>query len=168
MGELKKYEIPYFDRKKKVEGARLATFWRRGAALAIDCAIAYTILVALVVVVGWSVEGFGFNLMAYVKMYLGQAWYIQLLVDVAVPIAFFGSFTYFWKGYTVGKRIMKIRVVSLKGKDITFWQSFDRAFGYTLSTVDLFFGFLRYFTNPARQTRHDKIVDTIVVDERKR
>jgi len=166
MAEPKKYKIPYSKRKKEVEGTRLATFWRRGAALAIDCVIAYTILLALVVIVGWSVEGFGFDVMTYVNMYLGQVWYVQLIVDVAVPIAFFGTLMYFWNGYTVGKRIMKIRVVSLKSENITFWQSFDRAFGYTLSTFDLFFGFLRYFANPARQARHDKIVDTIVVDER--
>ena len=35
-----------------------------------------------------------------------------------------------WKGQTVGKRIMKIRVLRLDGEPITWWTAFERAGGY--------------------------------------
>lgn len=167
MKNTKLYHIPYYGRKSELEGVPLATFWQRAIAISIDTAICIAILAVALVLSGWLwwYRGFDFILSSYIKIYLEQPWFVQVVVDIAVPVLYFGMLTYFWRGQTVGKRIMKIRVVSLKSERVGLMQSFDRAFGLTYSTITLFFGFLRFFESPIRQTRHDKIVDTIVVDE---
>ncbi len=161
------YKIPYFDRKKELEGVALASFWRRGLALTIDCVIVYVVIFALMILVGWILQGYSPRLLFILVLYFKQVWSLQLIIDIAAALLYFGLFVYFWNGYTPGKRLMRVRVVSLKKERITFWQAIDRAFLYMVSVLSLFFGFLRYFSNPARQTKHDKIVDTIVVDTRK-
>jgi uncharacterized RDD family membrane protein YckC len=39
--------------------------------------------------------------------------------------------------------------------------------GYGASTLELGFGFIQYFIHPNRQTVHDRIAETIVIDERR-
>ncbi|MCP4230056.1 MAG: RDD family protein [bacterium] len=160
------YKIPYYDRKKELEGVPLASFWRRGLALTLDCAIVYVTIFALMILVGWILQGPNPRMLFVLVLYFKQVWSLQLIIDIIAALLYFGLFMYIWNGYTPGKRLMRVRVVSLKSKNITFWQSIDRAFLYMVSVLSLFFGFLRYFSNPARQTKHDKVVDTIVVDMR--
>jgi hypothetical protein len=61
-----------------------------------------------------------------------------------------------------------LRVVSLTHERLSFWHSVERALGYGASTLELDFGFLQYYLHPYRQTVHDRIAETIVVDERRR
>lgn len=77
---------------------------------------------------------------------------------------YFGLATYFGKGRTPGKRIMKIRVVSLVHDRLSLWHSIERALGYAASALE--FGFMQYFVHPNRRTVHDRIAETIVVDDR--
>lgn len=83
---------------------------------------------------------------------------------------FFGAFVYFsvfawkWKGQTPGKRLMKIRIVKLNGTPMTFWNSLERASGYTASAAIIFLGFFQYFWDRNAQTTHDKITETIVIE----
>ncbi len=82
---------------------------------------------------------------------------------------FFGAFCYFslflwkWEGQTPGKHLMNIRVVKLNGKHLSFWNSLERASGYTASAAIFLLGFLQYFWEKNHQTTHDKISETIVV-----
>jgi len=69
------------------------------------------------------------------------------------------------KGQTIGKKIMKIRVLSLTHDSIGWWQSIERSLGYGASLLEGGFGFIQYFINRNRQTVHDRIAETIVVDE---
>lgn len=84
---------------------------------------------------------------------------------------FFGAFLYFsvfvwkWKGQTPGKRLMKIRIVKLNGTPMTFWNSLERASGYTASAAIVFLGFFQYFWDKNAQTTHDKITETIVIED---
>lgn len=68
-------------------------------------------------------------------------------------------------GQTIGKKLMKIRVLSLTHHEVGWWQSIERALGYGASLLEGGFGFLQYFINRNRQTVHDRIAETIVVDE---
>lgn len=93
------------------------------------------------------------------------------LTDAAKLISrFFGAFVYFsvfvwkWKGQTPGKRLMKIRIVKLNGTPMTFWNSLERASGYTASAAIVFLGFFQYFWDRNAQTTHDKITETIVIE----
>ena len=86
--------------------------------------------------------------------------------------SFFGAFLYFslftwqWKGQTPGKKLLKIKVVKLNGKPITFMGSLERTTGYTASATLLLWGFFQYFWDRNRQTTHDKITETIVIEAR--
>lgn len=74
--------------------------------------------------------------------------------------------TYFGNGKTLGKKLLKIRVVSLTHSKITLFQAIERALGYGASFLELGFGFMQFFINPNRRTVHDRIAETIVVDEK--
>lgn len=77
---------------------------------------------------------------------------------------YFSIFTWKWKGQTPGKRVMKIKVVKLNGTPLSFWNSLERASGYTASAAILFLGFFQYFWDRNAQTTHDKITETIVIE----
>ncbi len=80
-------------------------------------------------------------------------------------VAYFGLMAYFGNGRTIGKRLTRIRVVSLTHERLTLWQSIERALGYGASFLEGGFGFLQFFMNPNRRTVHDRIAETIVVAE---
>src|SRR5690348_15533568 len=82
-------------------------------------------------------------------------------------VLYFGLSNYFGNGRTLGKRIVRIRAVSLVHEHLTLWHSFERALGYGASFLEGGFGFLQYFIHPNRRTVHDRIAETIVVSERK-
>jgi hypothetical protein len=71
-----------------------------------------------------------------------------------------------WKGQTVGKRVMGIRVLRLDGEPMTWWSAFERAGGYIAGVATGLLGFAQVFWDPNRQCIHDKIVGTVVVDIR--
>ena len=75
---------------------------------------------------------------------------------------------YFMRGQTIGKKICHIRIVSLVHERIGLWHSLERALGYGASALEAGFGFFQYFIRPDRRTVHDRIAETIVIDERKR
>lgn len=68
-----------------------------------------------------------------------------------------------WKGQTVGKRLMKIRVLRLDGDPITWWTAFERAGGYAAGFATGLLGFAQVFWDANRQAIHDRIVGTVVV-----
>jgi uncharacterized RDD family membrane protein YckC len=75
---------------------------------------------------------------------------------------------YLGNGQSPGKWVAKTRVVSLTHKRMGRWQSLERALGYGASALEGGFGFLQYFIHRNRQTVHDRIAETIVVDESRR
>jgi uncharacterized RDD family membrane protein YckC len=79
-------------------------------------------------------------------------------------VLYFGLSTYFGRGQTLGKRLLRIRVVSLVHERLSAWHSLERALGYAASALEGGFGFLQYFIHPNRQTVHDRIAETIVVN----
>lgn len=81
-------------------------------------------------------------------------------------VVYFGIATYLCNGQTPGKRVMKIRVVSLVNERIGLWHCIERALGYGASALEAGFGFFQYFIYPNAQTVHDRISETIVVQER--
>jgi uncharacterized RDD family membrane protein YckC len=48
---------------------------------------------------------------------------------------------------------------------LTLWQSVERALGYGASFLEGGFGFVQYFFAPNRRTVHDRIAETIVVQD---
>lgn len=70
-----------------------------------------------------------------------------------------------WKGQTVGKRLMGIRVVRLDGEPITWWVAFERVGGYAAGVATGLLGFAQVWWDANRQAIHDRIVGTVVVQD---
>lgn len=78
-------------------------------------------------------------------------------------VLYFGLFLRFTNGWTPGKRLLGIRVVSLTHDRLSFWQSVERALGYGASALEGGMGFFQYFFSPNHQCAHDRLAETIVV-----
>ena len=68
-----------------------------------------------------------------------------------------------WKGQTLGKKLLGIRVLRLDGGPITWWIAFERAGGYAAGFATGLLGFAQIFWDANRQAIHDRIVGTVVV-----
>lgn len=87
---------------------------------------------------------------------------------VVILVLYFGVLTFLMRGRTPGKALMKARVVSTAhGGRLSLWHSLERALGYGASALEGGFGFIQYFVHPNRRCVHDRIAETIVVDERR-
>lgn len=82
---------------------------------------------------------------------------VFLLISMAYYVYFTGS-----SGQTIGKMIMKIRVVSEDGGRVTFFKAWLRWFGYLISAAVLLLGFVWIVVNPKNQGWHDKLARTRV------
>ncbi len=68
-----------------------------------------------------------------------------------------------FKGQTVGKKVMGIRVLRLDGEPINWWAAFERGGGYFAGIATGLLGFVQVYWDANRQCVHDKIVGTVVV-----
>ena len=91
---------------------------------------------------------------------------IHVAATVVVPVLYCGVLLWAGKGRTPGKRLLRIRVVSLAHRHITFWHAVERALGYGAAALELGFGFVQFFIHPYRRCAQDRLAETIVVTER--
>jgi len=89
--------------------------------------------------------------------------YLKIILKLLIPVLYFGLITWAANGYTLGKRIFKIRIVSTNHKRLTLWHSIERSLGYYASALEFGFGFIQYFIDYNRRTVHDRIAETIVI-----
>ncbi|TKJ30550.1 hypothetical protein CEE39_08140 [bacterium (candidate division B38) B3_B38] len=82
---------------------------------------------------------------------------VFLLISMAYYVYFTGS-----SGQTIGKMIMKIRVVSEDGGRVTFFKAWLRWLGYLISAAILLLGFVWIAFSPKNQGWHDKLARTRV------
>jgi len=93
--------------------------------------------------------------------------YVTPLVKIIlglIPVMYFTLSFYFWKGQTIGKHLLRLRVVSLYHEHLGLWHCFERSLGYYASVLEFGFGFIQAFWNPNRMALHDKIGETIVIE----
>jgi uncharacterized RDD family membrane protein YckC len=76
---------------------------------------------------------------------------------------YFTVLTSLWQGQTIGKRLMRVRVLRLDGEPMGWWSAFERAGGYVAGVATGLMGFAQVLWDPNRQCIHDKIVGTVVV-----
>lgn len=146
-----------------LRGAPLASFRARAAAFLIDGSIGLLIAAAPAIWSGSKLKREGESISS---MALELSIDLSSLIVFVVIVAYFGLATWAGRGATPGKRLLGIRVVSLVHPRLTLWHSIERALGYAASSLEAGFGFGQYFTHPNRQTVHDRIAETIVVDTR--
>jgi len=175
----------YYDTSKimhsnQLEGLELADFPRRFFALLIDLLV----LIITLYVIGITLNFFGlinFGLQIGITpdksansipaiennahLYIPE--YLKIIFKLSIPVLYFGLITYFTNGYTLGKRIFRIRIVSTNHKHLTLWHSIERSLGYYASSLEFGFGFLQYFIDYNRRTVHDRIAETIVIKVKK-
>jgi len=160
------YDATHADRIKRLSGVKLAPFGSRAAALLIDFLLASLLFLAVMAAVILAakyipaVRNWDASHDVHLELNFFHNWY-----SVAYLAMFFGLSLYWGHGRTIGKRLMKLRVISLHHDHLSLWTCIERALGYGASTLELGFGFAQYFIHPNRQTVHDRIAETIVVCE---
>lgn len=102
-----------------------------------------------------------------------QAWYDRawrllhgLVTGYGVSLLYFTLLPAFWRGQTLGKRMMGLRIVEITGKPITLRLAFTRYGGYVAGLVTGGFGLAQLLWDRNRQGLQDKVAHTVVVDER--
>jgi uncharacterized RDD family membrane protein YckC len=150
-------------RMQELEGTPLASFGRRAAAFLLDfvgSALAFMVVaVPIALVYDRLHPGHQINLVfAPIGSEGHRTWYSLLAFCLYVTLSL-----YFSNGWTPGKRLLGIRVVSTVHRRLSLWHSIERALGYGLSAAEFGFGFLQFFTTPNRRTTHDRVAETIVV-----
>jgi len=81
-------------------------------------------------------------------------------------IFYFSLLTWLMHGRTPGKYLLRIKVVKISSKELSLWDSFSRAGGYSASIATFGIGVLEALWHVKRQTIHDRIAETIVVREK--
>ncbi|MGA2569114.1 MAG: RDD family protein [Terracidiphilus sp.] len=156
-------------RAESLAGVPLASFRRRLAAYAID-------MVLIFATYGPAMGGLRYLLFDVLGMreeiyhsgHVQVRFEFQMVTELAWVgwmLLYFGLVAWKTNGSTLGKRLMRIRVVSLTHEKMTLWQSLERALGYGASALEAGFGFLQYYLYPNHQCVHDRIAETIVVRE---
>jgi hypothetical protein len=157
-------------RMDELNGLPLASFRRRAIAISIDFAVVVTLKSPLWIILllrhGHDAHWTGEPNLDTMAGLLHAAW--EKLEDLVESVVYFALAMKVSNGMTVGKWLMKIRVVSLTHPTMGWWQSIERALGYGASLLEGGFGFFQYYINRNRQTVHDRIAETIVVYEGKR
>jgi len=73
-----------------------------------------------------------------------------------------------WRGTSVGKKLFRIRVVMIDKRPLNWWLSFERAGGYAAGLATGLLGFAQVFWDPNRQAIHDKVSETMVIQDGKK
>jgi uncharacterized RDD family membrane protein YckC len=136
----------------------LASFWQRLVAYGVDL-VAATFLFAPVEYAWQRYVEHKENI--FIKLDFHE-WRSLIVI-----VVYFGLCVYLFNGKTLGKWITGIRIVSLTQEKVSLWQSIERALGYGASILEAGFGFFQFFINRNRQCVHDRIAETIVVDDRR-
>lgn len=90
-------------------------------------------------------------------------WVAEAVSGIGWWTLYLTVFPSWWNGQTVGKRMMRIRVVRLDGEPITWWVAFERLGGYAAGFATGLLGFAQVFWDANRQGIHDRIVGTVVI-----
>lgn len=133
-----------------------ATIFRRFLAFSLDCLIILGVYMILGLILGIS---FLFHPISSLPM-IGFWFYGGMIVFSWLYFSLCESSA--WQA-TPGKKFLQMRVVSLSGKPISFWQATVRYFSKILSRIPMMLGFLMIAFTKKKQALHDKIARSIVV-----
>ncbi len=99
------------------------------------------------------------------------AWLWNLIDDSVLGFGwgaiYLTVFHTWWRGQSVGKRLLGIRVVMLDKRPLNWWLSFERVGGYAAGLATGLLGFAQIFWDPNRQAIHDKVSETVVIQDRR-
>jgi uncharacterized RDD family membrane protein YckC len=128
--------------------------------------VAYAVLILIFVLIATSAP----KTLAGAFTHVGEKWLIAgvILVHFLMYWGYFTLFETFWNGQTPGKKLLKIRVIQLSGRQITFFEAMTRNL---LRIFDAFPGFyfvgvIAMLCNRQHQRLGDLAAATLVVHER--
>lgn len=93
----------------------------------------------------------------------GKETSVQGIPALLIPYAYHMILLTYNEGATIGKKIMKIKVVKIDGSKMDLGTAFLRTLSYCLSAIPLLLGFIWVAFDSKKQGFHDKIVKTYVV-----
>ena len=96
-----------------------------------------------------------------------SAFYLAAIILLIYFFPFFPLYflaLWVWRGQTVGKMAMAIKVVRRDGHRLGVGTALLRLVGYLFSTLLLFAGFLMIAFDRQRRGLHDRLADTVVVE----
>lgn len=76
---------------------------------------------------------------------------------------YFTALLALFRGQTLGKRLLGVRVIRLDARPLSWWISFERFGGYAASLSTGLLGFVQILWDRNRQGLHDKAVETVVI-----
>jgi uncharacterized RDD family membrane protein YckC len=131
---------------------KFASFWKRLLATFID----WTIFAFLMGLLAWLVTGAAFGGEDFHWVNQGIFFLFYFVYSAALESSY--------KGATLGKQIMRIRVTNMRGKRISFARASIRYFARLLSFFLAGFGCVMVFFTLKRQGLHDQIAKTLVLE----
>jgi uncharacterized RDD family membrane protein YckC len=146
------------DRRRELEGIKLATFAQLAAGYSVDLLLAVAI---------WGPLEVGWRLFVLHEAHVHVVWDFHEAGNIIVLLFYHGLFNYFRNGQTPGKWLAGTRAVSLTGERLGPWQSAERALGYGAAVLEFGLGFLQFFWSDNRMCAQDRLAETIVIDVRK-
>ena len=140
-----------------------AGFWRRLAAFLIDGIILG--VVASMFIPFWGLGFFGIQGVEDIWHNWGWAafnWSVGSLFQTVISALYFIGF-WVWRGQTLGKMALNIKVVRRDGECLTVGAALMRYVGYIIAPFTLFIVFIWIIFDRQKQGLHDKFADSYVV-----
>lgn len=144
-------------------------FWKRAVAIIIDSVFLNNAVKISLLPLQWSLD---FDNILVADLFLGMDTQQTREVLLYVILYLFSGliiglvyFTYFHSstGQTIGKKLVKIKVIQASGGPINYKIAFIRWAGYFISGLVMFLGFICVVFDKNKQGWHDKIAGTYVV-----
>lgn len=144
-------------------------FWKRAAAIFIDYVFLEVLLKFSLLPLKMNLDFENLqlnNLLAGIDNQQAKGFFLYIILYFWVSLIFSCIyFTYFHgsTGQTLGKKLLKIKVIQVTGEAISFKIAVIRWVGYFISGFGMFLGFLWVVFDQNKQGWHDKIAGTYVV-----
>lgn len=157
------------ENSSEIAGHKTAGFFSRTVALMLDLFLLAVIQLMSGVVFFLILQFFHYEqILNFVASLLGVDNFIVQLTGLISPIFFLmtlGYFVFFWTlvGYTPGKALLGLKIVRQNGQHLSVGRSILRYFGYLVSAVPLFLGFIWILFDHQHEGWHDKIANTHVI-----
>lgn len=138
---------------------RYAGFWIRFAAVFIDGLITGipTSVFQGLVTNAMQASGIGEENPIFVAVYL-----LQILLGLCLAITYYTWMVGRYQA-TLGKMVLKLKVVRSDGSALTYGRAFGRYWGFVLSAFTMYVGCIIAAFDDQRRSLHDRICDTRVV-----
>jgi uncharacterized RDD family membrane protein YckC len=148
----------------------LATIKRRFVAFLIDWVILILIYICILILLDlFNMDNLKINVKGIfdveIEMNNAPSYLITFLKFLfgLLPVLYFTISFYFFKGQSIGKYFLRLKVLSLYHEHLGLWHCIERSLGYFASALEGGFGYIQAIWNPNRMTLHDKIGETFVV-----